>query len=127
MISTLANMYTESLGPWAKGVFLAGAFFVLFSTAFSALAAWTRIYSDTFSQFGWIDFHNQSQRSLTIKILACVFPLLWTLVFLKVKEPVGMVMLGGVATAAILLDRRDRRDSLLVETLATGTRSRAAV
>jgi manganese transport protein len=103
MVSTLANMYTESLGLWAKGVFLAGAFFVLFSTAFSALAAWTRIYSDTFSQFGWIDFHNQSQRSRTIKILACVFPLLWTVVFLTHQEPVAMVMLGGVATAAILL------------------------
>lgn len=103
MISTLANMYTESLGPWAKGVFLAGAFFVLFSTAFSALAAWTRIYGDTFSQFGWIDFHNQRQRSLTIKSLAWVFPTLWTIVFLWQQSPVNMVLWGGVATAAILL------------------------
>ncbi len=103
MVSTLANMYTESLGPWAKGVFLAGAFFVLYSTAFSALAAWTRIYSDTFSQFGWIRFNDQVQRSRTIKILACVFPVLWTLVFLWHEEPVKMVMLGGIATSAILL------------------------
>lgn len=103
MISTLANMYTESLGPWAKGVFLAGAFFVLFSTAFSALAAWTRIYSDTFSQFGWIDFHNARERSRTIRTLALVFPTLWAIVFLSYKEPVAMVMIGGVATAAILL------------------------
>jgi manganese transport protein len=103
MVGTLANMYTESLGPWAKGVFLTGAFFVLYSTGFSALAAWTRIYSDTFSQFGWINFHDQVQRSRTIKILACVFPVLWTLVFLWHEEPVQMVMLGGIATAAILL------------------------
>jgi Mn2+/Fe2+ NRAMP family transporter len=103
MVSTLANMYTESLGPWAKGVFLAGAFFVLFSTAFSALAAWTRIYSDTFSQFGWMNFHDSRQRSRMIKILAFVFPALWTVVFLSYEEPVAMVMIGGVATAAILL------------------------
>jgi manganese transport protein len=103
MIGTLANMYTESLGLWAKGVFLAGAFFVLFSTTFSALAAWTRIYSDTFSQFGWIDFHDARQRSRTIKTLASVFPTLWTIVFLSHQEPVAMVMIGGVATAAILL------------------------
>jgi manganese transport protein len=103
MVSTLANMYTESLGPWAKGVFLTGAFFVLFSTAFSALAAWTRIYSDTFSQFGWIDFHNARQRSIAIKTLACVFPTLWALVFLWQQSPVNMVLWGGVATAAILL------------------------
>lgn len=103
MISTLVNMYTESLGPWAKDVFLAGAFFVLFSTAFSALAAWTRIYSDTFSQFGWMKFDDPWQRGIAIKTLACVFPLLWTIVFLWIEQPVTMVMLGGVATAAILL------------------------
>ena len=103
MVSTLANMYTESLGSWARGVFLAGAFFVLYSTAFSALAAWTRIYSDTFSQFGWIDFKDSTERGRTIKILAFVFPTLWATVFLWLKEPVMMVMLGGLATAAILL------------------------
>jgi manganese transport protein len=103
MVSTLANMYTESLGPWAKDVFLAGAFFVLFSTAFSALAAWTRIYSDTFSQIGWMQFSDQRQRSRMIKILSCVFPAIWAIVFLSIKQPVIMVMLGGLATSAILL------------------------
>ncbi|QEG32853.1 Nramp family divalent metal transporter [Bythopirellula goksoeyrii] len=103
MVATLANMYTESLGPWARDVFLAGAFFVLFSTTFSALAAWTRIYSDTFSQFGWIDFTKQVSRVRTIKILAWVFPTLWTITFLWIEQPVLMVMLGGLATAAILL------------------------
>ncbi len=103
MVSSLANMYTESLGPWAKDVFLAGAFFVLFSTAFSALAAWTRIYSDTFSQFGWIRFDDPRQRGRAIKTLACVFPALWASVFLWIKQPVTMVMFGGLATAMILL------------------------
>lgn len=103
LVETLANMYTESLGPWAQGVFLLGAFFVLFSTAFSALAAWTRIYTDTFSQFGWLNFHNSRQRSMSIRILAFVFPLLWTTVFFLNDDPVWMVMLGGVATSAILL------------------------
>jgi manganese transport protein len=103
LVGTLANMYTESLGPWAKGVFLLGAFFVLFSTAFSALAAWTRIYTDTFSQFGWLDFHDARQRGLSIKILALVFPTLWTAVFFMNDDPVWMVMLGGLATSAILL------------------------
>mgnify|MGYP007059381162 FL=1 len=103
MVTTLANMYTESLGPWARGVFLAGAFVVLFSTAFSALAAWTRIYSDTFGQFGWIDFTNQISRVRTIKTLAWVFPSLWAIVFIWFEQPVIMVMLGGLATAAILL------------------------
>jgi len=103
MIATLARMYTESLGPWAKGVFLAGAFVVLFSTTFSALAAWTRIYTDTFSQLGWIRFEDRKVRDRTICALAWAFPLSWAVVFLWYEQPVIMVMLGGLATATILI------------------------
>lgn len=103
MVETLATMYTESLGPWAREVFVAGAFFVLFSTAFSALAAWTRIYGDTLSKFGFIDFSDPWQRGATIKALAIIFPAAWSIVFLWIKQPVIMVMLGGLATSAILL------------------------
>lgn len=53
MITQLGAIYTESLGPWAFGIFLGGALVVLFSTLFSALAAWTRLFSDAFSQLGW--------------------------------------------------------------------------
>ena len=45
-INTLALMYTESIGEWARSVFMIGAFAVLFSTVFSALAAWTRVFTD---------------------------------------------------------------------------------
>ncbi len=49
LIEELAAMYTTTLGPWARWVFLLGAFVVLFSTLFSALAAWTRIFGDAIS------------------------------------------------------------------------------
>lgn len=103
VISTLATMYTDSLGPWARGLFLFGAFVVLFSTLFSALAAWTRIFSDAASKLGWIDFHNDAARRKTIAVLAWVFPVTWALVYLFYDEPVMMVILGGVATSALLL------------------------
>ena len=41
LISTLGTMYTQSLGPWARSLFVVGAFVVLYSTLFAALAAWT--------------------------------------------------------------------------------------
>ncbi|MEM9016321.1 MAG: Nramp family divalent metal transporter, partial [Verrucomicrobiota bacterium] len=47
-VQTLSRMYTDSLGGWAETAFLIGAFFVLFSTLFSALAAWSRQFSDAF-------------------------------------------------------------------------------
>jgi manganese transport protein len=102
-INTLALMYTESLGGWARSVFMLGAFVVLFSTVFSALAAWTRVFTDAAGKFGMIDFQNVAQRRRTITLLAWFFPLAWATIFLVYEEPVIMVTLGGMATAAILL------------------------
>ncbi len=103
MLETLSSIYTETLGEGAKTVFLAGAVIVLFSTLFSALAAWTRQYTDMFSQVGFIDFVNQEQRMRTIGILSFVLPAGWMLLFLFVKLPVAMVIFGGIITSVILL------------------------
>lgn len=103
MITTLSRMYTDSVGPWAGPVFTIGAIFVLFSTLFSALAGWTRLYSDAFGAIGLIDFHDTRQRNLTIGILAWFFPVLWAVLFFTFREPVFMVLLGGTITSVILL------------------------
>jgi len=103
MIESLSTMYTASLGPWAKSYFMLGAIVVLYSTLFAALAAWTRIFSDIFGQIGWIQFFDISQRRRTIAILAWIFPILWTLLFLWIKLPVLMVTIGGTVTSVMLL------------------------
>ncbi len=103
MVETLSAMYTESLGPGAKSIFIIGAFIVLFSTLFAALAAWTRQYTDVFGQVGWIDFYDPAQRRRMIAILAWILPLAWASVFLFIQLPVAMVLIGGVVTSVILL------------------------
>ena len=103
MIESLSTMYTGSLGSWAKSYFMLGAVVVLYSTLFAALAAWTRIFSDIFGQLGWIQFYNIRQRKRTIAILAWIFPVLWTILFLLIKLPVLMVTIGGTATSIMLL------------------------
>lgn len=103
LISTLAKLYTDSLGPWAEWLFLLGAFVVLFSTLFSALAVWTRIFADAFSRLGFYSFRDDVARTRAIRILAFVFPTAWATVYLLYEEPVAMVMLGGVATSLLLL------------------------
>jgi manganese transport protein len=102
-VEILSAMYTETLGDWARPAFLAGAFFVLFSTLFAALAAWTRLYSDIFGQMGWIDFTDMKQRKRMISILAWVFPFTWALLYLYIQLPVFMVLTGGVVGSFILL------------------------
>ena len=102
MIETLSRIYTDSVGPAAKNIFLIGSFVVLFSTLFAALAIRTRVFSDLFGVVGWIDFSNVRLRLRTIRILAIVFPVLWTIAFLLIKLPVLMVTIGGIATFVML-------------------------
>ena len=71
LIETVALIYTESLGPGVRTMYLVGAFFVLFSSVFASLAAWTRMYSDIFGRFGWIDFFDFNQRKKVI--LYCLY------------------------------------------------------
>ncbi len=103
MIETISRIYTDSVGPTAKNIFLLGSFVVLFSTLFAALAIRTRVFSDLFGVLKWIDFNNLKTRMRTIRILAVVFPVLWTIAFLVIKLPVLMVTIGGLATFVMLI------------------------
>ena len=103
MIETISRIYTDSVGPAAKNIFLLGSFVVLFSTLFAALAIRTRVFSDLFGVLKWIDFTNMKIRMRTIRILAIVFPVLWTIAFLVIKLPVLMVTIGGLATFIMLI------------------------
>lgn len=102
MVETLSEMYTRTLGPGARWVFLAGAFVVLFSTLFAALAAWTRLVADLFGRLGWINFHDPAQRRRAIALLAWILPLLWALLFAFIQLPVLMVISGGIVGSFLL-------------------------
>jgi hypothetical protein len=102
LIETVAVIYTESLGPGVRTLYLVGAFFVLFSSLFASLAAWTRMYSDIFGQIGWIDFFNPQQRKTVIAILAWTFPAIWATTYLFINLPVAMILSGGVVGSIML-------------------------
>ncbi|QDV26293.1 Nramp family divalent metal transporter [Aureliella helgolandensis] len=103
LIATLGNMYTESLGPWARNAFICGAIIVLYSTLFAALAAWTRMFADALGRVGCYDFQNLASRRRAIAIAAWVIPVGWATLFLQMKNPALMIILGGLATVVILL------------------------
>jgi len=102
VIEALALIYTQSLGPGIKVAYLVGGFFVLFSSLFATLAAWTRIYPDIFAQLGWLDFFDLKKRKKIIAILACTFPVLWSVVYLFIELPVLMVLFGGLVGSFML-------------------------
>ena len=103
LVETLSRLYTESLGNWAGMLFVIGAFVVLFSTLFGALALWTRLFSDAFAQIGWLNFKDTRERHKAIALVAWIVPFIWATLFLLVKLPAMMVIIGGVAGTGILL------------------------
>jgi hypothetical protein len=102
LIETVALIYTESLGAGVRNVYLIGAFFVLFSSVFASLAAWTRMYSDIFGQLAWIDFSDVVRRKGVIAVLSWVFPTAWALIYLYMELPVTMILFGGAVGSVML-------------------------
>ena len=102
LIETVALIYTESLGSGVRNIYLIGAFFVLFSSLFASLAAWTRMYTDIFGRLGWIDFSDVQKRKRVIAVLAWLFPLAWALTYLFIELPVVMILFGGAVGSVML-------------------------
>jgi Mn2+/Fe2+ NRAMP family transporter len=103
VIETLALVYTQTLGNGVKTAYLVGGFFVLYSSLYASLAAWTRLFSDASGQLGWIDFRDMAQRKKLIAILAWIFPIIWAAMYLFINLPVLMVLSGGVVGSFLLL------------------------
>ena len=103
LVATLQTMYTETLGPWASWIFIAGAWVVLFSTLFSALAAWARTFADALAHLFGFSFRQAGPRRRAVKLLTWGFAMTWAAIFLVYRDMVTMVFLGGVATTLLLL------------------------
>jgi manganese transport protein len=103
LVATLSTMYTETLGPWSAWVFLAGAFIVLFSTLYSALAAWARVFADALAHIVGFSFREARPRRIATFWLTWGFAIVWAALCHLNLNQVTMVMWGGVATSIILL------------------------
>jgi manganese transport protein len=100
LITTLATIYTQSIGPGAEIGYLIGAFFALYSSLFATLAYWTRLFPDALVQIGWV---KEAKVSLSVKLFAIAFPVCWIAAFLFVNQPGAMVLFGGAVGSVLLL------------------------
>ncbi|MEA3226598.1 MAG: transmembrane Mn(2+) transporter [Planctomycetota bacterium] len=101
MVRTLAAMYVPVFGPWADGVFLSGAFAVLYSTFFVAAAGNARMVADGLGLFGVID-GSERMRLRWTRIVSAVWPILALLLYIGVRAPAKMVLASGMAQAIML-------------------------
>ncbi|HZP92773.1 MAG TPA: Nramp family divalent metal transporter [Burkholderiales bacterium] len=103
MIVVLSNIYTQTLGGWAKWLFYVGAIVILYGTIFAATAGHSRMCSDLLRLLGVFEHDDirarNRYRDVFIVVLT-VIPLI--MYFLFGQAPVSMVTWGGIAQAATL-------------------------
>jgi len=102
MVDMLSNMFTATLGPSSRLLFLAGAVAVFYSTVFAATAAHSRLCADFVSLIGVFDKRNYAARLIATRISVVVLLGLPATIFMFIREPVVMVTIGGVAEALML-------------------------
>jgi len=101
MVRTLGAMYAPVFGDWARGIFLIGAFAVLYSTLFVAAAGNARMVVDGLILAGRLPA-DEASRAIWSKRLSVVWPLAALILALIIREPVGMVLASGIAQAIML-------------------------
>ena len=101
-ISILSNMFTQTLGVWAWWLFMFGAFFVLFSTVISGLGGGARMMADCMGVLGVIDPTNYKARLRVLRIWAVVAPVIMSLCYFVVQNPVWMLTISGTIGAMMM-------------------------
>jgi Mn2+/Fe2+ NRAMP family transporter len=101
MIRALSRPYEEVFGSWAWGLFLFGAFAVLYSTFFVAIAGHTRVASDALRVFG-VAARTERSRLAWIKGFCVLLPVVSLVFFVFIRAPAKLVLASGVMQAIML-------------------------
>jgi hypothetical protein len=103
MITTLARMYTDTLGPWTTRLFLLGAIAVLGSTLWASVPSHSRMYANFLSMLGVFDWKDARSRLRWIRGFTVALPIVWGGASLLLQQPVLMIQIGGVMTGIFLI------------------------
>ena len=97
-------IFTETLGPAAKAVFMVGAFCTLFSTLLVFAASSGRIGADFLQRLKLPAAAGEAGRLRVARILQVAFPAFWLCVILvKSDTPFLLVLLGANANNLLLI------------------------
>ena len=120
LVEDLANMYTQTLGGWAKILFMFAAFVVLWSTYLVNSAGISRVVGDGFIRAKICKVSNLRQVLSWRRFFLIVGPLLMFLLYYVFPSPAGLVVLGGmllsislpiIAIIALLLHYKIKRQA----------------
>ncbi len=96
LIASLSHMYSESFGWLGLWIFLLGAFVVLYSTVFIATASNGRLCADFLTLCGLVHRTNERHYARIVSVTSTVLPIVYLLMFLFVKQPLRLVLIGAL-------------------------------
>jgi manganese transport protein len=102
MIPVLSNLYTQTLGGWALGVFYVGAIATLYGTVFAATAGHSRLFADMCRLGGAFEADDLPRRLAYRNRFVVLLSIAPVAAFLTLASPVTMVMFGGIVQALML-------------------------
>ncbi len=102
MISTLSNIYTQTLGGWSRWLFYLGAIITLYGTIFASTAANSRIFADMLRLLGVFRAEDATARVRYRNVFILALTLTPVILILNLTDPVQMVRIGGIAQALML-------------------------
>lgn len=102
MISTLSNIYTQTLGGWSRWLFYAGAIVTLYGTIFAATAANSRVFADMLRLMGVFRADDAAARVRYRNIFIVALTVIPVILILNLTDPVQMVRIGGISQAMML-------------------------
>jgi manganese transport protein len=102
MISTLSNIYTQTLGPWSRWLFYAGAIVTLYGTIFAATAANSRVFADMLRLMGAFSADDAASRARYRNLFIVLLTVVPVGLIFNFTDPVQMVRIGGIAQAMML-------------------------
>jgi len=100
-LSVLGNIYTSTLGSWAATLFIVGAFFVLFSTVLSSVAAGSRVLADALCVMGIIDARDYAARVRFTRVFVFVALSLFAITYSMFENPPVMLMITSIVSVVL--------------------------
>ncbi len=101
LVRTLAEMYVPVFGSWAQGLFLFGAFAVLYSTFFVASASHARVSADAVRVFGLVP-GGDGLDWRWVRAFCVMIPLFGLTIYFFFPEPTELIRWSGIMQAIML-------------------------
>jgi Mn2+/Fe2+ NRAMP family transporter len=100
-LAVLGNIYTSTLGSWAATLFIVGAFFVLFSTVLSAVAASSRVLADALCVMGIIDARDYAARICFTRVFVFFALGMYAITYSMFENPPVMLMITSIVSVVL--------------------------